>query len=120
MLKCRQKYLFSCFITNIINCYVSLSVETKPNVVCVLKVHGLANNSDISSTYLNLTIKYPSTGDAGVYKCLMSYIDDKGLVTQDTAQAELRINSKSRPWIASLVLSLLHGIPCSVRPYVVS
>ncbi|RUS85105.1 hypothetical protein EGW08_007110 [Elysia chlorotica] len=56
------------------------------------EAYGVISDSNISQSYLNLTIHYPGASDAGEYTCVISYIGENGLVTQERDKAQLLIN----------------------------
>ncbi|KAK3780727.1 hypothetical protein RRG08_050692 [Elysia crispata] len=56
------------------------------------EAYGVLSESNISQSYLNLTIRYPGAADAGEYTCVISYIGQNGLVTQEKDKAHLFLN----------------------------
>ncbi|GFR70235.1 hypothetical protein ElyMa_002067900 [Elysia marginata] len=56
------------------------------------EAHGVISDTNISQSFLNLTIRYPDTSDAGEYTCVISYISENGLVTQEKDKALLVLN----------------------------
>ncbi|GFO44045.1 complement c1q-like protein 2 [Plakobranchus ocellatus] len=56
------------------------------------EAYGLISDTNISNSYLNLSIRYPSANDAGEYTCVISYIGESGLVTQERDKALLHLN----------------------------
>ncbi|KAH9504991.1 hypothetical protein Btru_061347 [Bulinus truncatus] len=74
------------------------------------EAHGLINNSYVADSYLNLKIKYPTKEDAGTYTCVMSYLGESGLLTQDRDRADLVLHKGDNSSIDDKVDTLQRGL----------
>ncbi|XP_059150458.1 uncharacterized protein LOC131937223 [Physella acuta] len=59
----------------------------------LFQAQGAINNTDIAESYLTLTIRYPSSDNVGIYTCVMSYLDETGLLKQDRDMVRLSLNA---------------------------